>query len=360
MFRQWFKYVIYAGLVNEDSADVRKQILISSLFSLISFVLLIVYGIDSLLQANMGLAAVVLLTAVVSGVNYLFLCRTGKYRISSFIVVILMTVLCLYLLCTGGSHNTGPLWLFVLPGLVFYVFGLIKGSFFVAATMILVCYILFVPGNALLHTHYSIAFMQRFSGAMFSVCLIAFIYEYSREDGRKELLNLSRKLDQLSRIDELTGLSNRRDMFERLRYELHRFERSGKVFSVLIADIDHFKSINDNYGHECGDEFLKMLALVLQKNTQKRDVVARWGGEEFLIFLPETTGVNAEKTAERLRRAIEELTMTYNGEKITTTTSIGLAEYTTGQSLNELINTADKFLYLAKREGRNRVKRTIS
>ncbi len=360
MFRDWFKNVIYAGLVNEESADVRKQILISSLFSLISFVLLIIYGIDSLVRENLELAAVVLLTAVVSGVNYLFLCRTGKYRVSSFIVVILMSLLCLYLLCTGGSDNTGPLWLFVLPGLAFYVFGLFKGTIFVAVLMILVCYILFIPGNSLLQTQYTLAFVQRFSGAMFSVCLIAYIYEYSREDGRKELLNLSRKLDQLSRRDELTGLSNRRDMFDRLRYELHRFERSGKAFSVLIADIDHFKSINDTYGHECGDEFLKEIAKVMRVNIQKRDAVARWGGEEFLIFLPETSGADAEKTAERLRRAVADLAMSYNDSTISTTTSIGLAEYTPGQSLNELINTADKFLYLAKREGRNRVKRTIS
>lgn len=88
--------------------------------------------------------------------------------------------------------------------------------------------------------------------------------------------------------------------------------------------------------------------------------MARWGGEKFLIFLPETSGVDAEKTAERLRLAIAHLALNYNGNTITTTTSIGLAEYVPGQSLNELINMADKFLYLAKCEGRNRVKRTIS
>ena len=360
MFRDWVKNVIYAGLVHEESAEIRKQILISSLFSLISFVFLIFYGIDSIIQANLELAAVVLLTAIVSGVNYLFLCRTGNYRISTFIVVVLMTALCFYLLCTGGSNNTGPLWFFILPGLGYYVFGLFRGSLFVAVLMLLVCYILFVPDNILLKTQYSLAFVQRFPGAILSVCLIAYIYEYSREDGRKELLNLSRKLDQLSRKDELTNLSNRRDMFDRLRYEMHRFERSSKGFSVLIADIDHFKSVNDTYGHECGDELLKEIARVLSNNIQKRDVVARWGGEEFLIFLPETSGVDAEKTAERLRLAIANLSLNYNGNTITTTTSIGLAEYSSGQSLNELINTADKFLYLAKREGRNRVKRTIS
>jgi len=266
-----------------------------------------------------------------------------------------MTLLCLYLLCSGGSQNTGPLWLFVLPPLIFYILGLFRGFLYTGALFIVVIYITLYPDNVLLHTEYSTTLIQRFLGAFFSVCVLSVITEYSREDGRRELLNLSRRLDYLSRKDELTGLSNRRDMFESLRNELGRLERSGKNFSVLIADIDNFKLINDTHGHECGDHCLKEIAKVLTENTQKRDSVARWGGEEFLIFLPETSGQHAKTTAERLRVAIENLVITCEEDTISVTTSIGVAEYQPGQTLNALINQADKQLYLAKNKGRNRV-----
>lgn len=360
MLKDWLKNIIYAGWVNEDSADVRKQILISSLFSLISFVFLIVYGFENIIEKNLQLATVVLIAAAISGINYVFLYRTGKSGITSLVILLLMSALCLYLISTGGSHNTGPLWIFVLPCLIFYILGLYKGCAYLLAFLLIVLYIFLAPGNSLLLTEYSPAFTARFIGSLLSLSILAFIYEYSREDGRRELLNLSSKLDYLSRKDYLTGLSNRRDMFERLRNELSRLERSGRVFSVLIADIDNFKSINDSYGHECGDHCLKEIANTFSTNTQKRDTVARWGGEEFLIFLPETTGDQAKVTAERLRLAIERLLITFEENTIHTTTSIGVAEYVPGQTLNTLINNADRQLYLAKSRGRNRVEKADS
>ena len=360
MFRAWLKNIIYAGYVDEGSAEVRKQIIISSLFSLTSFVLLIGYGVESISSGEMQLATVVLSAAIISGGNYLFLCKTGNYNISSLVILLMMTLLCLYLLCSGGSHNTGPLWMFVLPSLIFYILGLFRGFLFTSALFVLVFYIILFPDNSLLQTEYTTTFIQRFLGAFFSVCVLSIIYEYSREDGRRELLNLSRRLDYLSRKDELTGLSNRRDMFDSLRTELGRLERSGKNFSVLIADIDNFKLINDTYGHECGDHCLKEIARVFSENTQKRDSVARWGGEEFLIFLPETSGQHATTTAERLRAAIENLTITCEENSVSVTTSIGVAEYQPDQTLNALINQADKQLYLAKNKGRNRVEMATS
>ncbi|MBM9603762.1 GGDEF domain-containing protein [Desulfopila inferna] len=355
MIGDWFKYIIYAGSVKESSADVRKQVIITSVFSIISFALLVAFGIIGLKEGNIQLAVVVFSAAGFSAANYVFLHMTGRYRLSSTIVVTMMTFLGLYLLSTGGSSNTGPLWMFVMPGMIFYILGLIPGCIYLAALLGMVVFMLMVPDNILLKTEYSPAFTLRFIAAMFSTSFVALAYEYAREDGRKELLNLSRKLDRLSRKDELTGLSNRRDMFEQLRSELRRLERSGKVFSVLIADIDHFKGINDTYGHECGDNFLRKISDVFVENTQKRDVVARWGGEEFLIFLPETTGEQAKKIAERLRAATEKISIICQENQVSITVSIGVAEYIQGQKLNELINTADKFLYQAKRHGRNKV-----
>lgn len=355
MIKEWFKDFVYAGWRSEQSADVRKQHIICSLFSLISFVLLIMYGIDNILIGNKNLAFVVFAFAAVNGLNYLFLRKSGNYKTSSIIIVILMVTLCLYLLCNGGSSNTGPLWFFVLPNLIFYILGLQRGLVALTALLTLTLYILYFPDNPLLHAEYSIPFIQRFTGALFSVSVVALVYEYTREDGRRELLELSKKYDLLSRKDELTGLSNRRDIIEKLKDEVSRFERTGHVFSVLMADVDHFKKINDTYGHECGDYTLKKIGSTFLNNTQKRDVVARWGGEEFLIFLPETGVEQALKTAERLRLAIEKNDIRYGEGIIKITTSFGAAAYHKGQTIDELIKRSDISLYQAKKQGRNRV-----
>ena len=354
MILDWCKNLVFAGHIDENSSDARKQIIFNSLFCLIATVLLTIFGIDGLYSGKILLATIVLTFSAVNTLNYLYLRSTGNYRVSSMVTVSLMILLSFYLLATGGNENTGPLWLFVMPSMVFYTLGLRRGRYTLIFIFLMILFILYVPDNILLHTTYPPAFIHRFVGSFFSISIIAFAYEYTREDGRKELLALSHKLDKLSRKDELTGLSNRRDIYEKLQEELCRFERSGHIFSVIIADLDHFKRVNDTYGHDCGDYVLREVAKTLTQNTQKRDTVARWGGEEFLIFLPGTKVQHAQTVAERLRRAVAALELSYKDQSLTTTMSMGIAAYRAGTSLSQLIHTADTRLYRAKKEGRNR------
>lgn len=347
--------LIYAGHIGENSADIRKQILISSLFSLISIILLFVFGLDGIRTGRYVLAAIVLAACVINAGNYIFLKKTGRYRTSSYVIVALMTSLCIYLLCTGGSGNTGPLWFFVLPILIFYILGLYRGRIVISLLFLFVLFLLYVPENPLLFTTYPLAFTHRFAGSLFSVCVLAYAYEYTRKEGEKELLALSEKLDTLSRKDELTGLSNRRDIVEKLKNEKNRFERNNQPFSVLVIDIDHFKQVNDSHGHNCGDYVLQQVASTFVNHTQKRDGVARWGGEEFLIILSETTLEQAKKIAERLRKEIESLETSYENSIIKITISIGVTLYEADQSITDFINYADQLLYNAKESGRNRV-----
>jgi diguanylate cyclase (GGDEF)-like protein len=349
------KDIIYAGFGNEPNADIRRQIMICALFSLFSFIILILYAIDGTIRGHLQLAIILELLAVIMIGNYIYLRRTGQFRSSSIVIVFLMSSLCLYLFYSGGSGNTGHLWFFVLPSLSYFILGRYRGTIWMASLFLILAVMLFLPDRSLIVADYSPQFLERFFGSLFSVCIIAFMYEYAREDSRRELLNLSRELDQLSRRDELTGLANRRDMIERLNNELNRYERNGKNFSLLVADIDHFKMVNDKFGHECGDIALKQVASELVRNTQKRDCVARWGGEEFLILLPETAGPKAAKIAERLRLSVEQLEISCNNTSIMITVSIGIAEFQPTMTLNELINKADSLLYEAKLSGRNRV-----
>lgn len=176
----------------------------------------------------------------------------------------------------------------------------------------------------------------------------------------KKLLNekseLIQKLDSLSRIDPLTGISNRRDILEVLNNEQSRYERYGKTYSVIMGDIDYFKKINDQYGHDTGDYILKGVANVLKNEIRKVDFIARWGGEEFLMVLPETNLVGGANVAELMLKALRNENFEFNGNKISVTMSFGVNCHTgEGMMLEDLLKIADDRLYKAKERGRNQV-----
>jgi diguanylate cyclase (GGDEF)-like protein len=176
---------------------------------------------------------------------------------------------------------------------------------------------------------------------------------------RKLLLEkneLIEELDSLSRIDPLTKVSNRRDIMEKLEGEQSRFERYGKCFSVIMCDIDYFKKVNDLHGHDAGDYVLKQVAMLLRKHIRELDKLSRWGGEEFLIVLPETSLAGAANAAEKMRRSIESYSFEYSGAVLKTTMSFGVSCHAnSGVKLEDLLKTADEYLYQAKNQGRNRV-----
>jgi two-component system, cell cycle response regulator len=160
--------------------------------------------------------------------------------------------------------------------------------------------------------------------------------------------------------DPLTGLYNRRHLEDRLGAELSASLRHGRPLSLLLADVDHFKAVNDRHGHLAGDEVLKRTALVLRDTVRKEDVLARHGGEEFVVLARETALEGGRSLAERLRRAVERNRCTWEGTSLQVTISIGVAvssragAYVEGASERELFAWADRALYQAKAE-RNRV-----
>ena len=157
--------------------------------------------------------------------------------------------------------------------------------------------------------------------------------------------------------DALTGLLNRRVLEDRLKIEQQRAQRYGKAFSLLLLDIDHFKKVNDTYGHVAGDAVLKALAAVLVHQTRDIDSVARFGGEEFVIALPETDEGGAKVVAERIRKAISRTPFALpDGHEIGVTVSIGIACFPhSAGNIEAMLERADQALYLAKNTGRNRV-----
>jgi len=161
---------------------------------------------------------------------------------------------------------------------------------------------------------------------------------------------------RLTTVDGLTQVYNKRYFMENLERELSRSSRYGRNLSLLIFDIDHFKNINDTYGHLAGDYVLKQMAKTISQNIRREDFMARYGGEEFAIILPEIDRQNSMIMAEKVRKLVADFDFVFEDAKIPTTVSVGVA--TADDSLSEpmeLIKIADANLYQAKKQGRNRV-----
>lgn len=167
--------------------------------------------------------------------------------------------------------------------------------------------------------------------------------------------DLNEALKIASTQDPLTGLFNRRLMLERLKAEEALAKRRQTPFSIAMIDIDHFKRINDEFGHDVGDTVLVQFALALTGALRAYDICARWGGEEFLVLLPETSGPEALEIANRLRILIEELQIPAMPAAMPLSVSIGLAQHDPESDTTRTMKRADDALYQAKRSGRNRV-----
>ncbi len=158
----------------------------------------------------------------------------------------------------------------------------------------------------------------------------------------------NQELHEIARTDALTGLPNRREASHLLEMEVTRSTRSTEPFALVLADVDHFKKVNDELGHDAGDEVLKRIASILRRALRAQDTVARWGGEEFLCILPQTDDAGAVVAAEKARAAVE---ADANGITIT----LGISVYASGRGIGDLLKDADVALYKGKEYGRNRV-----
>lgn len=182
----------------------------------------------------------------------------------------------------------------------------------------------------------------------------------TREHLRRQKAELAQALEQIRQLathDDLTGLLNRRAMLDRMQLEQRRSLRSGSPLLIAQLDIDHFKAVNDTHGHAAGDLVLQSFADTVRRNVRDTDVLARWGGEEFVLLLCDTPASDAVTLMERLRQAVQamQVPVAQGGQPITVTVSIGLARHAPADPLAGTLERADQALYAAKAGGRNRV-----
>ena len=170
-----------------------------------------------------------------------------------------------------------------------------------------------------------------------------------------DLNGMNESLRILATMDSLTGVFNRRTILESLEKELHRSHRYGKVFGIILTDIDFFKIVNDTYGHQTGDNVLKCVCDNISANIRVNDVIGRYGGEEFLIIMPETDTDQAAIAAEKLRSAVESMSVPKESKQVKVTASFGVSSYRQSDDTKMIIARVDKALYESKKNGRNRV-----
>lgn len=175
-------------------------------------------------------------------------------------------------------------------------------------------------------------------------------------DRTAEISRMHHQAVRAARTDMLTGLPNRRAFYDDAAKELERAGRYERPVSLILLDIDHFKAVNDTYGHSAGDEVLRRLADLLSRDKRGADVVGRLGGEEFALLLPETALEEAFQLAERIRQDVADLAVSHNGKAIGISASLGVTKQRPGETIEAILDRADKTLYTAKETGRNRVK----
>lgn len=329
---------------------------VTILFNLVAIAFLGLFGLIAAFTGDRGYALVLLIVMVTGLAN--ILCFLVWRHMQQLVLTTCLGYLafCLYLQISGGQNNSGILWHYVYPIMVYYIAGLRLGC--LSSGLLIASELLLMQMDhlAFFRAQYSPEFKMRFLSSMTVMAIMGAMLEHSRSKAQNSLMVLANRLHRASQTDELTGLPNRRALHETLQELGAHTERSQSDFVVLLCDIDHFKGVNDQFGHAVGDQALRHLARNLSAVIRKSDTLARWGGEEFMLVLPDTDLACGIIMAERIRTTAEQRPlMTETGVTVTITISCGLANWQECRDLDQLFSLADERLYQAKSTGRNQV-----
>lgn len=319
----------------EETVLARSRERIMYLLAYVIAIFIAPFAINNFFQNRPVLGVAVLLIVAA------FVINAGAIRLKRrppipFVALLLpITVALIFSLATQGLY--GALWCY--PAVLFCFF-VLPHRVAIAASA---CMLVFATPMVYVFVNDGTAFRFAISLAL-NIVVISIITSV--------VTDLQNELFEQAATDPLTGALNRRQMESLLAEAVERRSRSAAPASVLLMDIDHFKSVNDRFGHHTGDEVLKNLVTLIKKHIRKLDRVFRTGGEEFLILLTDTKSADATTHAERLRMLIAEASLT---KEAPVTVSIGVAECMPNQKVESWIKNADDALYFAKQEGRNRV-----
>ena len=352
------KQYVFSGVSRHYKDETNRRIMVVNLFAAVGMSITFILGCRAFFAAEYSLSTTLFTASVVFAISQRLQVRvaTPRARTASISLLILcLMVLTLLLLITGGKDNTGPLWIYLVPPVTMFFAGFIRGLFSLIAFTMVSAVVMFGFDEAILVAQYTYAFKTRLLYSFMTVSFLSAFYEYSRQKSYDTALYLSEQFERQAKHDHLTQLLNRRGAQQCLEREYARVVRNKSKFSIAIADIDRFKSINDTLGHEQGDEVLVQISKVFTSRLRKQDIIARWGGEEFMFIFNDTDEAGAVQALEQIRKTLNQAPLNINGREFHVTSSFGVSEVTPGIDISYAIRCADKALYYAKDNGRDQV-----
>ena len=331
-----------------------KRRSIIRVLALIYFIFAFAMGINHIYETHYisTLSIVLISNALISLVNITLLANDKvSDRYASYLISFPLFIMMLYLIASGGVANTGFLWIFVVPIVFLYLHGLKSGLILLSVFLASILLVLFMPHDVLLTATYSFELKVRIILVFLLAILLASVYEYFNEVLFNEIKYMAYKLDSIANEDQLTQIYNRRGILNFIKISK---EKKITPYGIILCDIDYFKKFNDTYGHEIGDKVLIHIANTIKHSIDKQGVVARWGGEEFLIFLPFRNQIETYHIANQIRQNVIKNPLVLNNIELEVTLSMGyLSTSNLSIDTDSIIKEADKYMYEAKEAGRD-------
>jgi len=337
----------------------RRLIMTAALLSIALFAFTAFIFINYSL-GNYTLAIMDIMVTLLSTISLYLLFVKKKIEFAAIVSTTMLFFFLIFFSFITKNNGFGLVWTLCFSLFVIPILGTRKGMIMTGVFYLILVPLVYSGIGEWDNGFWSKAAFTRFFMASLTVVYTAYFFESSSVAAYRTILEIRekekiylKKLENLSVTDQLTNLHNRRYFDDHFEIEKQKVERYGVLLCLIMVDIDHFKSINDKYGHPVGDKVLKEFSLLLRNNIRGSDILSRWGGEEFIIMLPGTSIANSLLIAEKIRKSIATRQFEIIGSL---TASFGVSEVNASCSTNrEAIHRADKALYRAKKQGRNRV-----
>ncbi|MDR1157714.1 MAG: GGDEF domain-containing protein [Oscillospiraceae bacterium] len=361
--RTWFREKIDSLVSDEYLLGVEEHRWRSNLTFLMTFVLVLCLLMSPVYFFNHYTAdlVAVLSTAGVSAFCLFLLHHLRRHEWPFYLFAVYLTFYSMFLMLFGAAAGFSVLWVLAYPLAVCFFLGNRFAQPYLTIQIASIL-ILFSPLFDQWRTaRYSLNFRLQFPIIFVAFSCLAMVVEHVHQRTGQKLIDMAKRFSASANQDQLTGLSNRRAFYDVIEREQARERRHRCGLQLIMCDIDWFKAINDRFGHQYGDRFLIHVAQLFKTSLRSEDYCFRWGGEEFLIVLPNTTVAGAVMVAERLRSA---MTTTPLEDKhfgpISATMSFGIHTFNMAQSVDENVAQADHCLYRAKQNGRNRIEHDMA
>lgn len=341
------------GNKQAQSIDARRRRYILLFVSYITTAVMFIFAIKNLHVSLSILTYSLFISAGIFLANIIYFHYSKNLNLACSIEAILVGIFVLGLVYLGGFNNTALYWVFPFPAILFGLLGVRNALIGNAILVILLAVMLFVPDLTL--ANYKPSEQSRFITSLIIVIIACWINEYFREQSHQAMLLLQLNKEQQANTDPLTQLANRRFIDLNLMQSIKLQPELFFPLAIIACDIDHFKQLNDQFGHQAGDTVLKAIADIFRNHLRQQDIASRTGGEEFLLLLPKTSKEDAVKVADKIRLQLSQQAILSTKPDYKITASFGVAECNELAHLQAAITLADQQLYQSKRNGRNQI-----